>query len=453
MPLIRPRLNDYHGIPIQQESADFAIPFLDEDIPLYVDPFLLWKSPSQQDQALHTSLINSFNHLVHLCNKSKELEAQAVLVTASECAEVGLGTSKSRTGQKISSKTAQELTSAFKNIPQLARSGFVHFEEIQLYVDGVAKDRISDYACSFLKSFLIDYTIEQCRKYAIPTAKTLIDNVYDYRKSKFIAEVVEVPINPQSGRPLLLVPKRWLRFHPWIGFDDYFDNHFAKNNKEPSERVAVLTYNRANYDLVTKYVESKAALSRDCRNDPLFTAIPITSAKRKMADVLALPSGKAGNADKKYEDLVVQLLTSFLYPELDFAKDQARTDSGVLIRDLIFYNNRNFGFLEEIWAKFKSQQIVFELKNVAAVERDHINQLNRYMNDQLGGFGVIVTRNPLPKPIFKNTIDLWAGQRKCIIVLTDTDLEMMTEIFDTKQRKPLEVLNKKYVEFTRACPS
>ncbi len=63
MDLIRPRLTDYHGIQKSQSDLDFAIQFFYEDIPLYVDPFLLWKSPSQQDQALHTSIINSFNYL------------------------------------------------------------------------------------------------------------------------------------------------------------------------------------------------------------------------------------------------------------------------------------------------------------------------------------------------------------------------------------------------------
>lgn len=72
MILVRPRLNDYHNLPFTQEEVDFAIPFLDEDIPLYLDPFLLWKSPSLQDKSLHTSLINSFNHLGYLTNKGKK---------------------------------------------------------------------------------------------------------------------------------------------------------------------------------------------------------------------------------------------------------------------------------------------------------------------------------------------------------------------------------------------
>jgi hypothetical protein len=46
MVLIRPRLTEYYGISAAQAEVDFAIPFLDEDVPLYVDPFLLWRSTS-----------------------------------------------------------------------------------------------------------------------------------------------------------------------------------------------------------------------------------------------------------------------------------------------------------------------------------------------------------------------------------------------------------------------
>lgn len=146
-------------------------------------------------------------------------------------------------------------------------------------------------------------------------------------------------------------------------------------------------------------------------------------------------------------------MASLLYPQLDFADEQSRTDSGVLIRDLIFYNNRSMDFLQDIFTDYGSRQLVFELKNVKAVEREHINQINRYLADQLGRFGVIVTLNPLPKAMFKSTIDLWAGQRKCIVALTDTDLTQMVDVFESRQRLPIEVVKRTYIEFTRACPS
>jgi hypothetical protein len=89
---------------------------------------------------------------------------------------------------------------------------------------------------------------------------------------------------------------------------------------------------------------------------------------------------------------------------------------------------------------------------VRELERDHVNQLNRYLNEQFGSFGVFVTRNPAPTRIRRSLVDLWSAQRKAIVVLTDSDLEQMVAVFESKQRKPLEVLKRSYVEFTRSLP-
>jgi hypothetical protein len=456
MTIVRPRLTDFHGILLQQAQVDFAIPFLDEDIPLYVDPFLLWRSPSQQDQALHTSLINSFNRLGYLATNKRQDEAAAQLIALSECDEVGLGQSRTRQGLRIGEKKASEILSLFQSVPQYAQNGFVHFEEIQFFVEGISKDRISDFTCSFLKSFLIDYTIEQCQSLGIPTQLVTLD-VYSYRDYQVKPETVPLPFNPENQKPIVLVPKRWLRFTPWLNFDEYFKDVVPKDEggtlSSEERRVQVLTYNRQNYGAVFEYIAQKERASANAKNDPLFSQIPVTSAKASLAAIQRLSTGIQDANDKKYEREMARLLASAFYPQLDFAQTQSRTDSGVLIRDLIFYNNRSHTFLDEIFQKYDSRQIVMEMKNVKEIEREHINQLNRYLNDQFGRFGVLLTRNPLPAPMFKNTIDLWAGQRRCIIALVDQDLELTVNLFESKQRDPIDVLNKKYVEFIRACPS
>jgi hypothetical protein len=150
--------------------------------------------------------------------------------------------------------------------------------------------------------------------------------------------------------------------------------------------------------------------------------------------------------------VVGQLLPSLLYPKLDFAQEQARTDSGVSIRDLIFYNTAATPFLDDIYKTYGSRQITMELKNVAAIEREHVDQLNRYLADELGRFGIFVTRHPLKGAEFTRTIDLWSGQRKTIVALTDDDLGQMVELFESRQRDPLDVIVKKYTEFRRKCP-
>ena len=454
MSIVRPRLVDHFNIPITQEEVDFAIPFLDEDIPLFLDPFLLWKSPAQQDNALHVILINSFNHLGVLANQGNLSLARSTLINLSECVEVGLGMSKTKKGLRISEKTANDVLDLFKYIPQVKASGFTHFEEIQLYVSNISKDRISDIACNLLKSFLIDFTQNECKKYGIPMSNFDDISIYQSKTNGFADEGVSLPYNPEDNTPIILMPKRWLRYIPWINYEDYFKNSFAKANGETDrERVAVLDYNRRNYDVVKAYVSERERVQADCKNDPLFKQIPILSTKRTLGSIIKLPTGKTENADKQFEDGCVKLLASIMYPHMDFAQAQSRIESGSQIRDLIFYNNCSYPFLEQLYKDYDCRQIVFEMKNVEEVSSGHINQLNRYLSGQFGRFGVIVARNGLKKSVFRNTIDLWSGQRKCIICLDDEDLKQMVDVFESKQREPIEIVKKKFVEFIRACPS
>ena len=108
-------------------------------------------------------------------DKRREAEAVDNLILASECNEVGLGLSTTRTGKRLGPRTARQILALFSNVREYAKFGFTHFEEIQLYVDGVSKDRVSDIACNFLKSFLIDFTIDQCHQHGgdVPDAVEL----------------------------------------------------------------------------------------------------------------------------------------------------------------------------------------------------------------------------------------------------------------------------------------
>ena len=86
--LVRPRLNDYYGIFLNQAKVDFAIPYLNEDIPLYVDPFRLWQSPSYQDNGLHILFQNAFNCLGKMYLEGQQTKAVELLRRISECNEV-----------------------------------------------------------------------------------------------------------------------------------------------------------------------------------------------------------------------------------------------------------------------------------------------------------------------------------------------------------------------------
>jgi hypothetical protein len=401
-------------------------------------------------------LLAGFNNLGVLVRQGREEEAVEQLLIASECEEVGLGISRNRRGKHIGRKQALDVLSLFRRIPYYQEYGFRHFEEIQLFVEGIGKDRISDIACNLMKSFLIDYTTQECRELGIALNTVEVAKVYEPGVRKFLPIKTELPVHPDTKKPLLLVPKRWLRHTPYINYDDYFRDYCPQDDitheGEDIICVKVLTYNRDHYDIVDFYVREKERTFGDCKNDPLFSQIPIISARRKLNMIKKLPTGKEGDADKTYEKAVGELFPSLLYPYLDFAQVQARTDSGVSIRDLIFYNSRKHPFLAELLNDYGSRQITMEMKNVEKIGREHIDQINRYLTDELGKFGILITRHPLKRAEFTRTIDLWSGQRKAIIAVTDADIEQMVEVFDSKQRHPLDVITKKYVEYRRSCP-
>lgn len=451
--IVRPRLNDYYELFLSQAEVDFAIPFLDEDIPLYVDPFRLWQSPSYQDNGLHILFRNAFNNLGKMYVGGQQSKAIEILKIVSECNEVGLGNSKTRNGKRIGDGLAKEVLCLYETIPAIKEYGLEHPEIIQLLVNGISKDRISDIVTNMLGSFLIDYTIQECRQYGIPTEKCDIEYL-DVKNMSMKKECCELPVNPKTRQVLWLVPKRWLRKTMWLNDDDYL-NHYLVNCIEEIQRqnIDVVVFNRENYDVLTEYIKTKERTAADCKNDPLFGQIPVSSAKRKMSTIKKLPTGKEGNADKKYERELCPLLASILYPHLDFAQAQSRTESGTQIRDLVFYNNTSHEFLKDVKDLFGSRQIVVELKNVEEVSKEHINQLNRYLNPVFGSFGIIVTRNRPSRSVMQHTIDLWSGQRKCILIMDDSDLELMVNVYESKQRDPIEVIIRKYVEFTRKCPA
>jgi len=448
--VVNPRLTDALGIPLAQEDVEFAIPFIDEDLPFSVDPFLLWKSPSFQEHALHVAMVSGLNYLGR-ANKGNANAAIDALIRISECEEVGLGASRQRIGKRIGESTAQEIMELFAVIPEMKAGGLHHIEELQFVIDGIGPDRVSDFACSLMKSALIDFSMMMAEKYELPTRLLAVRDVFDLKSQTFADSLQAITFSPVGDKPILLVPKRWLRKLHFIGVDDYRAT-IGDQTVTKLERSQLLTYNRENFGVVRQYVKARERSAADCINDPLFKQLPALSIKNRFHRIQNTVTGKDDMADRRYEDLASTLITTLLYPDLDFAATQVRTESGAQIRDLLFYNTCRRPMLKQWYEQYSAKQVVFELKNVNKIERDHMNQMNRYLAEHIGHVGIILTRNPPPASIRKHAVDIWSGQRKCILFLSDGDLELMVSLYESKQREPFEVIERAFVNFMRECP-
>src|SRR5436309_692765 len=85
------------------------------------------------------------------------------------------------------------------------------------------RPRLTDYHGILMPQAELDFAIHQCHSLGIPTQPLQVQNVYNYRKNSFeTQDNVFLPTNPLDGKPLIFVPKRWLRFVPWLNYEDYF---------------------------------------------------------------------------------------------------------------------------------------------------------------------------------------------------------------------------------------
>jgi hypothetical protein len=455
--IFNPRLSDVFGLVIRQDEVDFVVPHLREDLPLYLDPFLLWKSDDPEYRRLHADLLGFMDEVRRHAVGGRAIRASILLSEVSEPVELGLGyAAGTKRGSALGSGTIDGIVHTFQQVPQFQAAGLDHLEVLSLLVPGIAEDRISDLTASVLKRWLSEFTERRCYDWGIPTTRHRLLG-WDAAAFEWRPFDARLPHNPADGSPVLLAPLNLLRRLPWINYGDYYRTAYAPLVLPPGRagRVAkqvVLTYNRAHFDTIRSYVAEREASSGVCAPDLLFAPLTLAIVKRKVSEIKALPTGRVDGADKKYEELAFDVLSSILYPELDLAGQQERTISGAHIRDIIFHNDGKTPFLTDLRDQYGARQVVFELKNVATIDTEHVNQLYRYLDDEdMGRLGVIVARNPPKTSVQRNIIDLHSSKRRAVLCLDDSDLDLMVALLDSG-RRAIEALRKKHVEFTRRLP-
>ncbi|WP_433215676.1 hypothetical protein ACQP00_06300 [Dactylosporangium sp. CS-047395] len=435
------------------------IPHVREDLRLSLDPFLLWQSSDPLYQRLHRQLIAFVDLVCQEAAGGRIARAVNLLGGVQELQELGLGYALgTKRGAAIGPVLARRMAETIRSVPQLVEGGFSHLEIVALLVPKVAEDRISDITASVLLHWLTEFTSEQCNMFGFPTRQTSLDSAWDAERALWRPLRVSLPWNPLDGKPILLAPLDLLRHLPWINYEDYYRSAYAPfvlpaaSRDRRVAKEAVLAYNRTNFQTVEQYITERELRGNACTPDPLFKPLGLDALAKKLKQIKALPTGTTNGADKKYENLCFDLLSSFLYPELDLADDQVRTIANTHVRDIIFHNDGKNDFLADLRTRLGMRQVVFELKNSRALETENVNQLYRYLDDQeFGRVGILLTRHPTPPAVAKNIVDLWSAKRYYILCMDDRDLDLMLQLAQSG-RRPVEAFRKKFVEFTRKLP-
>ncbi len=210
---------------------DWFDSIVETDTKLFVDPFLIFQESDGFWVKGHDLLMERFNKAFTLVaegydnHKSIAYQKALALLKFKEPREFCLGFTAFGTGGLGGSDIyAGAIADAMEEAIKRGLKDLKHFEELGILNEGIGPDRISDLTCTFLKSHFVAYTQSVCKRLGVAMSpQKIYASTFDADRDRWVAGEVLAPVNPANGRPLLLVPGRFLRWLPTLNANDWFD--------------------------------------------------------------------------------------------------------------------------------------------------------------------------------------------------------------------------------------
>lgn len=204
------------------------------DIPLFIDPMLIFNSDKSTYQSLHQEFIQYF-HFLYTKSKqglsNKEIDAW---FNFSEVPNNWLG--YSLVGNKGLALGRQFANFLYNNIEFALNTNYIsktqHIEKAMLLYEGSGKDKISDLTVNLIKRFLCEYTEEFAKEYISPDlCRTIpVEKAYfNYETESFVSREYTLPFvynEKERVEYVLLTPFDILREdEPAINREDFYKSH------------------------------------------------------------------------------------------------------------------------------------------------------------------------------------------------------------------------------------
>ncbi|MFZ4234272.1 hypothetical protein ACOZGD_03645 [Streptomyces murinus] len=267
---------------------DWFDPILENDTLLFVDPFLIFADADAGWQRAYGEIMDYFQSAFKLLASSKlnqkhqYFKRTLSLMEFPEPCEFRLGfASKSSGGSGSGPGLAKKVVEAMSQAIRRGIEDIEHFEELGILVSGINRDRISDITCNLLKPRLIKYTQGICHTCDVPMyVRKIRHSHYDETRSRWMDAEHLVPVDPETDRPILLVPKRFLRELPTLSSDnwgDFLDTSLRDDLNikisQGMKKDEIITLARTHPDAVRRwvqYMQERGLSAYDVDADPML---------------------------------------------------------------------------------------------------------------------------------------------------------------------------------------
>ena len=219
------RFADHFGVGLTQPELDFVNIPLDEDLPVYLDPFAISLYSDELSSQCNDAVVAFFQATINAIRVGDNSRAERMLQRLSEPNETHLGVSSGAPqGRGVSGKQAFDL---YRNIAasKAAKTGLVsELSECDLFINGVGPDKVSDMTTNIIRRYLIEYTQRQCDLHNITLIHKIPSGfIWDETRNIWREEYAYLPT--YNGQKLLLVPKNFVRRSLAMNSQEYLNKH------------------------------------------------------------------------------------------------------------------------------------------------------------------------------------------------------------------------------------
>ena len=231
---MKENISFYYNLGSRQPNLSFVDIKLDSDNLLFIDPRLIESSEDSFVQEMQLYIEAYWGELIKRVRSKDVKKIYAILSGLKEPHETRLGYSFSKSsGNSVAGKLKPKIIDAISRNKAVQSGVLSHFADVELFIEDVSSDRISDITTKIIKSVLIKYTQEQCRLHGILMKPVTQDDVFDKSELKWKREEYELPV--YYGNPIIFVPKEIVRLKNGAGknincFYRYAIRHFIHHD-------------------------------------------------------------------------------------------------------------------------------------------------------------------------------------------------------------------------------
>jgi hypothetical protein len=471
----------YYGL----DEPQFKLPFVDfnlnSDVPLYIDPYAITNDQTELAAKCHNCIISYFQTLLDAIRDGYKTQIKRLVSGhLSEPGEIHLGVGKKARGGRGLGPVQEKQVIDTLAASTAAKLGFIQaIQELELHVEGIGPDKISDLVANIILGELAAYTEETCQVYGIPTDYIAVSGFWNIEKKEWDGGYFNLP--SRETHSYVLVPKRFVRRErDLMNHREFYSKYVLstlqqqllsandslvrtlKNGERIVTKKSIEEDGRfkLSKEFIGKYIMENPKVMASYRKELVNRfqpADPAETSQKALVDdpdilktLAKLRQIKPGRKHaNEYHDAIYVLIQFIFDWALEGFDKEFKMDAGRSRIDIMSSNYASGGLFKEFKSLYRATTIPMECKNYETdLGNNEFNQIMERLGPKTSQLGMVFCRkiDELPK-IISHLKDRWL-RHGCMILLFDDELvEKLTFLRLSRNTDQIQSLLRRLIRY------